>query len=60
MKDNVNKLKIYKLELERYLNMINSNMNILDKEVHKTKIEITREINRVKRLIKSEIAKELI
>ena len=60
MKNNISELKIYKMKLEEYLEIINSNMNILDKEVHKTKIEITREINRVKRLIKSEIAKELI
>ena len=56
----VKELKEYKKELEEYMEMIDNNMNILDKEVHQLKVDTKREINRIKKLIKSEIVKELI
>lgn len=56
----VKELKEYKKELEDYLLMINNNMNIFDKEVQRLKRNTKQEINRIKRLIKNEYAKELI
>ena len=56
----VKELREYKKELEDYLLMINSNMNILDKEVQRLKRNTKQEINRIKRLIKNEYIKELI
>lgn len=56
----IKQLREYKKELENYLELINSNMNILDKEVKRIKNETVKEIQRVKRLIKNEYKKELI